>query len=335
MKYTVIVPVFNGEDTIEECIISLINQKNATYKEDYTILVVDDGSTDNTSQLLSKLPVQVIRLPHNEGRVVARLTGAKNATTGKILFVDSRIVLPDDTISKLEDFSGYPAVIGEPNTEKAKYETYLHTVLYLIRRRYYGKENFPMQADELFITEENFKRAPKGTAVLLIDRELFIKLTPERTGKDVNDDTLLFHNLVFQQHLNLLRSKKLSFQYFQRTDLKQFSSWLFHRGVRFSDFYLRPGGYFFIPFMLMVIVSAAVLIGAMVSIFSSPKISYDIFAFICVLNAALSIYLAEQPRDIFRVFFGLPLILIIFGSGNIGFWAKRLKRSLPAKNGIS
>lgn len=60
MKYTAKVPVFNGEDTIERCIRSLIDQKHVVLNEDYYILVVDDGSTDRTSEILSQLPVDVI-----------------------------------------------------------------------------------------------------------------------------------------------------------------------------------------------------------------------------------------------------------------------------------
>src|SRR5208337_1299558 len=133
----------------------------------------------------------------------------------------------------------HPAAIGEIDQAETKYKSAFHTILYLIRRRYYGKEFFPI-TDDLLIVQKNFRRASKGTAVLLIDRDLFIKLTPERTGKDVNDDTLLFHGLVFDRKIGLLRSRRLFFRYSQRTSPRQFSNWLFHRGVRFSDFYLRP-----------------------------------------------------------------------------------------------
>ena len=53
MKYTIIVPVFNGEDTIVEVIKSLLDQKGVTYGKDYSILVlVDDGSTHRTERIV-------------------------------------------------------------------------------------------------------------------------------------------------------------------------------------------------------------------------------------------------------------------------------------------
>jgi hypothetical protein len=159
-----------------------------------------------------------------------------------------------------------------------------------------------MQVDEVLITRENFKRAPKGTTVLLIDKELFIKLTPEKTGRDVNDDTLLFHNLVFQHGINLLRSRRLRFGYSQRTDLKQFTTWLFERGVRFSDFYLRPGGYFFTPFLLINIIFIAIVVVAVLSASMISQVLWHMLQCVLAINVAITIYLSENPKDLIRVF---------------------------------
>jgi glycosyltransferase involved in cell wall biosynthesis len=323
LRYTVIVPVYNGEDTVRGCLKSLLEQKGVTYGKDYSILVVDDGSTDQTWRIVKDFPVGLIHLPQNQGRIIARLTGAKNAKTERILFVDSRVSLPDDTISKLDSFDGHPAVIGEMEPGETKYESVIHTVLYLIRRRYYGKEFFPIKSD-LLIKQDNFKRAPKGTAVLLIDRDLFIRLTPERTGRDVNDDTLLFHVLVFDHDMGLLRAKTLQFRYSQRTDPRQFSSWLFDRGVRFSDFYLRPGGYFHMPFLLIVAALAA-----LASLLFIPGGMLYLAGLTVGVNAMLSIYLSENPKDFTRVFLCLPLIVLIFGLGIAAFWAKMFSSLLP------
>ena len=326
MKYTVIIPVYNGEETIGECISSLIEQKGAVYGEDYSILVVDDGSTDRTGEIAKTFPVKIVQMPKNQGRIMARLVGARKAETERLLFVDSRVTLPGDTIAKLSEFDGLPAVIGETDPAGTKHESLIHTVLYLIRRRYYGKEFFPVTED-MVISEQNFRRAPKGTAVLLIDSDLFLKLTPERTGKNVNDDTLLFHNLVYDKKISLLRSRKLFFRYSQRTNPRQFSSWLFHRGVRFSDFYLRPGGYFHVHFLLLAAAMAALL-----SLILVPQGPLFLAALAIGIDAAISVYLSEERGDFIRVFFGMPAIVMIFGSGVAAFWTKKLLGALKRRN---
>lgn len=328
MKYTVVVPVFNGEDTIGECLGSLLAQKGVVYGKDYSILVVDDGSTDRTRAIAKGFPVELVHLPENRGRIVARLTGAKHASTGRLLFIDSRITVPEDTIGKLDGFDAYPAVIGEMDPAETKYDSPIHTVLYLIRRRYYGKQFFPV-AEDLLIDELNFRRAPKGTAFLLIDRDLFIQLTPERTGRDVNDDTLLFHNLVFTRKIGLLRAKHLLFRYSQRTGPKQFTGWLFHRGVRFSDFYLRPGSYFFIPFLLLAVLFAALAPLA----FSLRGLSF-LTALAVAVDIVLSIYLSDNRKDLTVALLWMPVIALIFGSGIIFFWAKALREWLSKSGPI-
>ncbi|MCL5405298.1 MAG: glycosyltransferase family 2 protein [Deltaproteobacteria bacterium] len=329
MKYTVIVPAYNAQDTIGPCIRSLLDQKGVTYGKDYTVLVVDDGSTDRTPEILNTFPVEIMRLPENQGRIVARLTGARRAQTSRVLFVDSRVTLARDAIATLDSFDGHPAVMGETDQTESKYISAAQTVLYLIRRKYYRKGTFPVE-DEFTITEQNFKRAAKGTTVLLIDRELFIKLTPERTGKDVNDDTLLFRNLVFGQKIGLFRSRRLYYTYSQRTDARQFTGWLFHRGVRFSDFYLRPGGYFHLPFLLLVAAMAALIAWA----FIAGGMVY-LAALAIGADAAISLYLSEERRDFIRVLFGLPPIVIIFGGGIASFWAKMLSRAPEKTAGAS
>lgn len=217
-------------------------------------------------------------------------------------------------------------MIGEFEPGETNYETTLHSVLYLIRRKYYGEEYFPIKTDSLLITEENFKRAPKRTTVLLIDRELFIGLTPERTGKEVHNDTLLFHNLVFNRGFNLLRSKKLFFRYSQRTNLLQFTDWLFHRGVRFTDFYLRPGGYFFTPFRLLSTLSLAAIIAALLI----PNGLRILLGSACTIDAALALYLSENKRDLPRVFFGLAIVISIFASGVAVYWVRKLRSVFSA-----
>ena len=98
MKYepelSIIVPVYNGEETIEKCINSILN---STYKN-FEILVINDGSTDKTTGILKKFEdignIKIIN-KNNEGVSIARNTGIHYAKGIYTTFVDS-----DDTIDK-------------------------------------------------------------------------------------------------------------------------------------------------------------------------------------------------------------------------------------------
>ena len=92
---SIIVPCYNSERFIEKCAKSLINQKT---KFKYQIIFIDDGSTDNTLNLLKEIcsKCEFISILHqdNKGAAGARNLGILNSSGKYITFVDS-----DDYIS--------------------------------------------------------------------------------------------------------------------------------------------------------------------------------------------------------------------------------------------
>lgn len=95
MKLSIIVPVYNIEKYILECVDSLLNQDY----DDYEIILVDDGSTDHSGNICDILKGKnnKIKVIHkkNGGLADARNTGIKNAIGKYIIFVDG-----DDYIEK-------------------------------------------------------------------------------------------------------------------------------------------------------------------------------------------------------------------------------------------
>lgn len=100
-KISVIVPVYNLEKEIAKCLMSLIFQKH----QNYEIIVVDDGSTDNTAQILDCLKNKSdnIRIFHtkNHGLSAARNFGIKKATGKYISLVDGDDYVDPNFLSSL------------------------------------------------------------------------------------------------------------------------------------------------------------------------------------------------------------------------------------------
>ena len=91
MKFSILVPVYNVEKYLEQCVDSLLNQ---TYKGEYEIILVDDGSTDSSVAICDRYQKNnpdKIKVVHkkNEGLVSARQQGIAVATGEYSLFVDS------------------------------------------------------------------------------------------------------------------------------------------------------------------------------------------------------------------------------------------------------
>lgn len=87
IKVSVIVPVYNAEKYIEKCVESLVNQ---TLK-DIEIIIINDGSTDNTLNILNKLSKSSsikVMTTKNNGIGITRNNGLKKAKGDYIFFLD-------------------------------------------------------------------------------------------------------------------------------------------------------------------------------------------------------------------------------------------------------
>lgn len=90
-KISTVVSVFNEEKTVKEVVKSLLNCSLID-----EIIVVNDGSTDNTSKVLNEImvthPFQNITFEKNRGKSYAMTAGVEQATGDIIVFVDADLV---------------------------------------------------------------------------------------------------------------------------------------------------------------------------------------------------------------------------------------------------
>ena len=85
MKISVYIPCYNSEETLKECIYSLKHQ----ILNPSEIIVINDGSTDNTKEIAKKLKVKVINHEENLGVAEARNTGLKACRNNLVAAIDS------------------------------------------------------------------------------------------------------------------------------------------------------------------------------------------------------------------------------------------------------
>lgn len=97
----IIVPTYNNERYLKDCIDSILNQKS---EYSYKLIVIDDGSTDSTSEILNgyrKIDNIEIITTQNGGISVARNIGLSTIDASYIMFVDSDDMLPENAIDNL------------------------------------------------------------------------------------------------------------------------------------------------------------------------------------------------------------------------------------------
>ena len=115
LDITIIIPAYNEEEGIADVITQLKGLAG-----NYEIIVVDDGSTDNTYKLATETGVKVIRHPYNKGYGAALKTGIRNATADVVLFMDADGQHKSSDIKQLVRYIGeYDMVVGA-RTKKSK-----------------------------------------------------------------------------------------------------------------------------------------------------------------------------------------------------------------------
>jgi glycosyltransferase involved in cell wall biosynthesis len=314
--YSIIVPVYNGSDALACCLSRLTQQEYPA--ECYEVIVVDDGSTDDTAAIASGFPIRLIQLQTNQGRMVARNTGAEAALHDNLVFVDSRVEFPQTGLRLLSEVEYLPQLFWVYT--RGEGWGWFNRILSLIRRRYYWPQ-IPLTPEEasrrqpFYLTPDNFDRAAKGTTSFACQRDLWLEGQPEDQSKYASDDTSVLRNIV--ERKPILKRYDLYVTYTQRERLGHALRHLFQRGPLFGAYYLRPGGKYHSLWIGLLVAGILVfpwliVLGFLIGWVHTLYIAGG-FVFLSLLGAGL--YLAQRPSDVLLAMVMLPLVVGSFGAG--------------------
>ena len=144
MFFSVVVPVYNVEKYLGECLQSL----SAQSFRDFEIILVDDGSTDNSGKLCDEFAkchdnAKVIH-KKNEGLLLARRTGIRECTGDFIIHCDSDDYIASDALEKISEV----IVTNHPDMVMYGYDV-------VDDERAIKEEHFTVFADYQTFDEEN------------------------------------------------------------------------------------------------------------------------------------------------------------------------------------
>lgn len=102
MKFSVLIPVYNADKYLDECLGSIFNQ---TYKN-FEIILVDDGSVDNSAVICDryqKVFPEIVRVIHqeNQGQLISRCNAIKAAQSDYCIFMDADDLIVENTFEAL------------------------------------------------------------------------------------------------------------------------------------------------------------------------------------------------------------------------------------------
>lgn len=123
MRCSVIIPAYNSEATIAFCLESILNQ--SLPKEDYEVILVDDGSTDDTRKVAENFPIRVIQ-QENHGPAAARNNGATQANGDILIFTDSDCELDFNFIENIiAPFGRDSNIVGVQGSYKTRQKEFV------------------------------------------------------------------------------------------------------------------------------------------------------------------------------------------------------------------
>ena len=122
MRFSVVIPIYNAEIYLEECINSVLNQTI----HDYEIILIDDGSTDMSSAICDRYACDnpgriIVKHKKNQGLLAARQEGFSMARGDYCISVDADDFIAKDSLAELS------SIIDEFQPDFVMYDLYLYS----------------------------------------------------------------------------------------------------------------------------------------------------------------------------------------------------------------
>jgi len=307
MLVSVIVPAYNAQKTLDLCLKAILQSRF----RDYELLVVDDGSTDKTQDIAKRYADHILTHPQNLGRSYARATGMEHARGEILVFIDSDVMMSQDTLDKIANlFSGHNEV---------------DAVTGLLSKDHPHKDFFS-QYKNLYMNFV-FSRLPERVSFLYgsifaLRRSAVIKMNHDIA---LADDTVLGQKLsqngkriAFLMDLEVIHLKKYDFWSWVKNDFQIPFDWakilIKYQGWKILG--KNKAGYFHSPKKQLLSVSLIpVLLGMSLASFFYPVFhpSLVILIFLWVfLNVSFFYFLARERGFLFASV-SVPITLLDHG----------------------
>lgn len=300
---SIIIPVFNKKDTLVWCLNSILNNNY----QDKEIIVVDDGSTDDSTEILKryvKRGIRLIELSKTQGVAFVCNLALSKARGDIIIRTDADTVLPTDWIRRLTDYFQDPEVVAvggatygclNPQSRISRICSQIVKLEETILKRpfIFGRLPGANRAIRRYFLEKigGFSEENQGCE----DRDLFFRL--KKLGRIIFDPNIVVKT-EFPSTLTKLWQRKFSWGEAEA----RYSKWLPSFRLYFSFFIvilsigliLSNLIFFMVNLKLALILLYILIIGYSTFLFITYKISHkDEIKFLDIIYTPLVLFFSE------------------------------------------
>lgn len=317
---SVIIPSYNAAVWLPETIARLTVSLKKAKLDDYEIIIVNDGSADNTKEVLAALAKDnkhiVAINQENKGRFLARKAGIKRAKKDYVLFLDSRVYVDEGSLAYVvKEMKRDPKLIAWNGHVNIKlgwniFARFWDAVTFIAWRRYLRHPRLVQYGID------DFDYYPKGTGFFLAPRKLLEEYIDSFKAtiddfKFVSDDTALLRNVA--KDVKIAISPEFSCLYHSRDKFSAFLKHTLNRGTFFVDGFLQPGNRFFALLIVFLVVSPLSLVALV--IWPLPIIGLGVLLWL--LELLVAVLVGVPIASALSLWLLSPVFALLYG---IGIW---------------
>jgi glycosyltransferase involved in cell wall biosynthesis len=202
IRTTVVLPAYNEGAALPHVLDELGEYLDGSYE----VLVVDDGSTDNTAEVAERYPVRVIRHPSNSGKGVAIRTGIAEARGDNVVIMDADATYPVPAIKEMVE------LLDENDLVRGIRESDDESMPVVNR---FGNWLF----NKLLAISHGLEGSDQLTGLYAIRRSEALKLGTEARGFDIETE------IGIKAKARRLREAEIPISYLPRVGEKKLSPW--------------------------------------------------------------------------------------------------------------
>ena len=315
LRASVIIAAYNAAHDLPRCLAAL--EQQTLPRDEYEVIVVDDGSSDDTAGIASAAGARVVHLAHS-GPAAARNAGVEKARSPIVIFTDADCEPVIDFVERmLEPFSA-PVVSGVRGVYRSQQRALVARFVQLEYEERYQRiiqveqsvgtvnaldTSYAAYRRQVFLDAGGFDTRFRGAAGE--DHELSYRLAAAGHVLRFSPDAAVYHRHV--DSLNHYARRKYRIGYWKAFLTRQ------HPSYMLDDAHTTQS------LKIQIALFGLICLSLPLALFWTPAAWFALLAFLLFLGSAIPFVALAARRDPPVLLVSIPLLFVRAGRGRTGF----------------